>query len=316
MMDGTMKRCVYVLAVRGWLAAALIGFAAMVAPQTAQAQVIVLVNGSPITALDIEQRIKLDQVTNNKATPRQQAINELIDDKIKLSIAKRYGYEIGDSDVTDSYANMARRARMNVDQLGQMLTARGTSAGAFKAKIRADMTWQQIVRSKFSSTLQVGESDVSTALQTRTTGEKEDVGHIYTLYPVIMIIPSGVGEAATESRRREAENLRTRFQNCGDGLKLARALRDVAVREPISRSSADLPEPLRELLSKMELGRLTTPEITAQGLQMFALCEKKESGSDSPAKREAREEIFTKRFEAESKKWLEELRRQAMIEYR
>ena len=49
---------------------------------------------------------------------------------------------------------------------------------------------------------------------------------------------------------------------------------------------------------------------------MFALCDKKESATDSPAKREVREQIFTKRFEAESKKYLEEIRKQAMIEYK
>jgi peptidyl-prolyl cis-trans isomerase SurA len=97
---------------------------------------------------------------------------------------------------------------------------------------------------------------------------------------------------------------------------LARALRDVAVREPINRSSTDLPPQLRELLGSMEVGRVTTPEVTQQGLQMFALCGKKESVEDSPAKREVREQLFTKRYEAESKKFLDEIRKQAMIEYK
>jgi peptidyl-prolyl cis-trans isomerase SurA len=66
----------------------------------------------------------------------------------------------------------------------------------------------------------------------------------------------------------------------------------------------------------MEIGHLTTPDATPQGLQMFALCEKKISNADSPAKREAREQIFTKRFEAESRRFLDEARKQAMIEYK
>jgi peptidyl-prolyl cis-trans isomerase SurA len=49
---------------------------------------------------------------------------------------------------------------------------------------------------------------------------------------------------------------------------------------------------------------------------MYALCEKKESSSESPIKRQLREEIFTKRFETEGKKFLEEIRKQAMIEYK
>ena len=97
---------------------------------------------------------------------------------------------------------------------------------------------------------------------------------------------------------------------------MVRTLRNVAVREPVRRNSADLPAPLRDLLGGMEVGRLTTPEVTPQGLQMFALCEKKESTSDSPVKREVREDLFNKRFEAEGKKFLDEIRKQAMIEYK
>ena len=130
------------------------------------------------------------------------------------------------------------------------------------------------------------------------------------------MVGRGSSEGVIEAKRREAENLRSRFLTCNEGLPLARALRDVAVREPISRSSADLAPQLRELLSSMEVGRLTAPEATDQGLQMFALCAKKESAEDTPAKREAREQLYSKRFESEAKKFLDEIRKQAMIEYK
>jgi peptidyl-prolyl cis-trans isomerase SurA len=113
-----------------------------------------------------------------------------------------------------------------------------------------------------------------------------------------------------------AENLRGRFNSCKTGLPMARALRDVAVREPVTKSSADLPEPFRDLLAKLEVGRLSSPDVTPQGLQMFALCEKRESKADSPAKRELREKMYTSRYETESKKYLEEIRKSAMIEYK
>jgi len=119
-----------------------------------------------------------------------------------------------------------------------------------------------------------------------------------------------------EAKRREAENLRGRFVSCNEGLAFSRALRDVAVREPISRSSADLTPQLREVLGSIQVGHLTTPEPTAQGLQMFALCDKKESKTDSPRKREVRQELYSKRFDIESKRFLDEIRKSAMIEYK
>jgi peptidyl-prolyl cis-trans isomerase SurA len=56
--------------------------------------------------------------------------------------------------------------------------------------------------------------------------------------------------------------------------------------------------------------------VTPQGLQMFAVCDKKETKTDSPIKTQLRQELFAKRFENQAKQYLEEIRKQAMIEYK
>lgn len=297
-----------------WLSAALIA-ACLAAPGAAVAQVVVIANGSPITELDIRQRSKLMQTSSHKAPSRQEVINELIDDRLKIAKGKVYGIEVGDAELDAAFANMAARQRASVEQFSQALERAGMSANAVKARIRAEMTWSQLVRGKFGASLQVAEGDVARALRARNEAENT-VGYIYTLYPVTVVVPSGANPATIEAKRREAENLRERFVSCRTGLPMARGLRDVAVREPITRSSADLAPQLRELLGKLEVGRLSSPDFTAQGLQMFALCSKKESAAESPAKREVREQIYSSRFEAEAKKFLEEIRKSAMIEYK
>lgn len=302
--------------VRRWLAGAIVA-AALTVPAVASAQVVVIANGAPITELDIQQRTKLVITSTHKTPTRQEVINDLIDDQLKISKAKTYSFEISDAEIDAAFENMAKRQRITPQQFSQVLDRAGISPNTVKSRIRAELTWSQLVRGKFASALQVGESDVANALRDRSDTEKPAVGYVYTLYPIMIVAGRGSSEAFLEAKRSEADNLRSRFVTCNEGLAMARALRDVAVREPINRSSTDLPPPLRELLGNMELGHLTTPEVTEQGLQMFALCAKKESsGEDTPAKREAREAIFNKRYEAEAKRFLDEIRKQAMIEYR
>jgi len=310
------KMSLTICQIRPWLALALFALGLAAVPTIASAQEVVVANGSPITELDIQQRTKLVASSTNKTPARQEIINDLIDDRLKIAKAKVYGLEVTDAEVDEAFGNMAKRQRITPQQFAQVLDHAGVSANTVKARIRAELTWGQLIRGKFGSALQVGESDVANALRSRNENDKATVGYVYTLYPITIVVGRGSGEADINAKRREAENLRSRFVTCNEGLAMARALRDVAVREPINRSSLDLPPQLRELLANMEVGRLTTPEVTAQGLQMFALCAKKESSDDSPAKREVREEIFTKRYEAESKKFLEEIRKQAMIEYK
>jgi peptidyl-prolyl cis-trans isomerase SurA len=282
---------------------------------TAQAQqIVVIVNGEPITALDIEQRSKLMQLSTHEAPVRQKVIDDLIDERLKVREAKRWSLEASNSEVDNAYASMAGRMRLTADQLTQQLAKSGVNVATLKARIKADLVWPQLVRGRYQSSLQVGEKDLLTAMESKP---EDSVGYDYTLRPILFLVPSGSPDTFVEGRKREAESLRARFQGCDDGLNFARALKDVAIREQVVRSSADLPAELRKLLEGIEVGRLTPPEVTKYGVEMYAICSKKESTADnSPGKRQARESVMAQRYEQKSKQYLQEIRRSAMIEYK
>jgi peptidyl-prolyl cis-trans isomerase SurA len=296
-------------------AAVALSLAAAAPPRPALAQqVAVIVNGAPITTYDIDQRIKFNALSTHKTPPRQDVIEELIDEKLKVQIGQRYKLEVTDSDVDNAYASMGRRMHLTPEQLTGALAHAGIDAGTLKARIRADIAWQQIVRGKFQSSLEVRDKDVFAKLQSENKDTKKEVGYEYMLRPILFIVPPGASEQVIDGRKREAEALRIRFENCDNGLNFARALRDVAVRDQIVKSSADLAPEFRKLLDELAIGKLTSPDVTPQGISMFALCGKRENTLDSAATKEARDEMFAEQFQKKSKRYLEYLRRQAMIE--
>lgn len=303
-----------------WAVLALGAFA-MDLPRPAAAQtVVVMVNGDPITSYDIDQRSKFTLLVSHKQPTRQEVIDELINEKLKVQVGRRYKLELTDSDVDASYAEMAKRMNFSPEQLTQTLEKGGVDAGTLKARIRADMVWQQIVRGKFQSRFQFREKDLLAALEARNKDDKDkDVSskvtaEEYVLRPILFIVPKGAPQSRIDARRAEAEALRNRFQDCDHGLRFARALKDVAVREQIVKSSADLAPALREILERTGVGRLTNPETTPNGIEVFAICSKRETKTDAPALRQVRQEMFNEQFQATSKRFLDELRRQALIE--
>ncbi len=284
-------------------------------PASAQ-QVVAVVNGEPITAVDIARRTRLLQLSGNKSPSQKDVLEELVDEKLKLQVARRYKLDITDTEVNTTFNSIAARTRQTPEKFTEALNAAGVGADMLKARIKADIAWQQIIRGKFQANFQIGEKDVLAALPT----DKKDNSSPaidYTLRPVLLIVQRGSPEATFAARRKEAEGLRNQFQNCDDGLSLARGLRDVAIRNPITRSSADFPAQQREVLSTTPVGKLTPPEVTTQGIELFAVCGKKETaGGETPAKREVRDRIGQERFAAQGKRYLRELRKTAMIEYR
>ena len=298
--------------VPSWLAAGLLTLL-LCAP--VKAQVVLFVTGEPITAYDIEQRSKLNQMFGGgKNKTRQEVIDELIDDKLKIQSGKRFNFEVTPAEVDTSFAGIAKNVGISADQFAEQLKSRGINPNVLKSKLKADITWGQIVRGRFQNTLQVGEKDIFEAEMKGT--EPKETGIEYTLYPITFVLPRSAAPAMFEARKKEAETLRARFTSCDSGLKFARALREVVVRAPIRRNSADLSPQLREVLAKVEIGRVTPPEQTAGGIDVFALCDRKETNSDSPTKRKLRDEMFQQRFQQQADRYLKELRKQAMIEYK
>ncbi|MGD0848094.1 peptidylprolyl isomerase, partial [Bradyrhizobium sp.] len=220
-------------------------------------------------------------------------------------------------DVDQTYAAMSGRMRITADQLTKSLETQGIRPDTLKTRMKADMVWSNLVRGRFKESLQIGEKDVAAAVQVKGGDEKPDTQSFeYKMQPIVLIVPRGSEPAAVEARRKEAEALRTRIQTCDEANMLFKSMQNAAIREAVTKTSADIPQVLRELLDGTPIGHLTPPEVTKQGVEMVALCARNPTTVDTPKKKEIRDKMFAEKFEAKSKAYLKDIRGSAMIEYR
>ena len=68
-----------------------------------------------------------------------------------------------------------------------MLESRGVNPNTLKARVRADVTWQQIVRGRFGQQLTSNDKDIFEA--EGKTSEQKEVGIEYTLHPITFVVP-------------------------------------------------------------------------------------------------------------------------------
>jgi peptidyl-prolyl cis-trans isomerase SurA len=311
-MTSTFSRDLLALIVGGVAALVL---PACVSPLHAQT-VVVMVNGEPITDYDIEQRSKLDFLTTHKQSSRQDVISELIDDKVKIKEAKKYGVDPTSSDIDQAFAGMSSRMRISPEQLAKSLESQGIRAETLKARIKSDLVWSSLVRGRYKERLQVGEKDVAAAVKAEGGDEQQAQAFEYKMQPVVLIVPRGSAAAAVEARHKEAETLRSKVQTCDEANTYFRSMQNAAIRDLVVKTSADIPANLRKVLDDTPIGHLTPPELTKQGVEMVALCARNPTTIDTPKKKEIREKMYTQKYEATSKSYLQEIRKAAMIEYR
>jgi peptidyl-prolyl cis-trans isomerase SurA len=301
-----------------WLTAgsavALAALAGGVSPVPAQT-IACMVGGEPITSLDVEQRTKLNFLTTRKQVPRQEILDELINEKVKIKEAKRFGVDPTASDIDQAYSGMSQRMRLSTEQLTKSLESQGVRPETLKSRLKAEMVWGSLVRGRFKESLQVGEKDVNDAALGSGEATQADAFE-YKLQPIVLIVPRGSASASIDLRRKEAESLRERVQSCEQANSYFKSMQNAAIRDTVIKTSADIPGPLRELLDKTPIGHLTPPEITKQGVEMVALCDRKPTKVDTPKKREIRDRMFAQKYEAKSKAYLNDIRKAAMIECR
>lgn len=307
-MNSTLARRAARCAIAGAVALLCLG-----AEAKAQS-VAVIVNGEVITNFDIDQRTKLSTLSGQKSG-RKEILQELIDEKLKIKEGKKYSVDPGSTEVDSAFTNMAGRMRMTPDQLTQMLASRGIRVGTFKGRLKAELVWSSIMRGRFRQSLQVSDREVDDAVRA-AGGDPNAEAFEYQMRPIVLIVPRGTGDSAVEARRREANALRERIKTCAQADTTIKATPNSTIRATVVKSSADLPPALRDILDKTPIGSLTPPEITRQGVEMVALCERRATKVDTPKKREMREKLYQQRYEARAKSYLNELRSSAMVEQR
>jgi peptidyl-prolyl cis-trans isomerase SurA len=295
----------------------VLGTVLILAGTPARAQnIVVMVNGDPITDFDIDQRTKLDQLTTQKTPARQDVINELIDDRVKIKEGKKYGVDPGVSDINQSYEGMAQRMRISPDQLTKSLEVKGVRPETLKGRMKAEMVWTSLVRGRYKEKLMVGEKDVADKVREGGNEKLQIEGTEYKMQPIVLIVPRGSSPAFTETRQKEAETYRARVTSCEEANSLFRSTPNATIRESVTKTTADLPEALRKVLDDTPIGHLTAPEVTKSGIEMVVLCARKPTTIDTPKKREIREKMYSEKYEKTQKAYLEEIRKAAMIEYR
>jgi len=210
---------------------------------------------------------------------------------------------------------MSSRMRISVDQLTKSLESQGIRPETLKTRIKADMVWGSLVRGRYKERLQIGEKDVAERVQAEggDTTQQADAFE-YKMQPVVLIVPHGASPSAMELRQKEAETLRARVQTCDEANAYFKSIANAAIRDPVIKTSADIPANLRKLLDDTPIGHLTPPEVTKQGIEMVVLCGRKPTTIDTPKRKEMREKMYTEKYVKTSNAYLEEIRKAAMIE--
>lgn len=283
----------------------------------AQSSIRVLVNDEPITSFDIKARARMLTVFSGGRQGEKDAIEQLIDERLMLQEAKRRHVTISDQEVEAEVANRARGAKLDASRFAAAMQQAGIPPETFKAFLRANLAWSQVVKARFRATVDITDTDVAAALTKREAKpEAATTATEYRLQQIVFVVPGGAATGLEAQRRKEAEAFRSSFQGCDQAITQAAGKPSIVVKPQVRREEGQLAPPMRQALSALEVGGTTPPERVPEGVQIVAVCAKNAIAGQTEETVQVREEISNERGRLLARRYLRDLRSDAVIEYR
>jgi peptidyl-prolyl cis-trans isomerase SurA len=277
------------------------------------ATVKIIVNGDPITDYQISQRVlfmeRLEQRGNSNAERDRLARDQLITEALQMQEARRLNITVTDAQVDRAYDQVAINVSISTGRLTQLLNAAGVNSDSLKARLRAQIAWQQVVTQVVAPGVQVSELDLDIA----AAAQADEVSYDYILKEILFVIPSGSNVSA-RSRTADANEFRRQFAGCDAAVQLSLAFNDAAVRDLGRRHSTQFPEALADELAGLNVGGITTPRTVENGVQLLAVCSKNEARDLTFIKNQLRADQGNEALQGAADRYLEGLKSQAVIE--
>lgn len=257
----------------------------------------------------------------------KQAIQELVEERLKLQEAKRNNSLATDEEVDKIISSIAERNKMNIDQFAKHMAGSGVDIATMRQRFRASISWNSVIRRRFGYQIAITERDVDRFVDPAFAGgDESDVSSNVQLkvQRITLPVPSDLNQRVVADKLAQADQVRRNFSGCNSTAKLASSVgakfEDLGLRQPGS-----IAEPTRTLLFNAKSGEMIPPSVGPDGVELWVVCERKETaaakaapgaGAGGDSGNSAKEERRRKELEILARKHLKDLRQDATIDCR
>jgi peptidyl-prolyl cis-trans isomerase SurA len=296
------------------------------------AEVIATVNDTPITSYDIDQRIRLLGILGQKGGfDRRKIGNDLINDVVKISEAKRYKIEPTEKEIDAALGGMAKGLKTDLQGLQNKFAKQGLSLISYRQYVSAQMSMSRLLSAKYKEKVQLdpGEADRKMAEIKADMNSKinkmmaDPRNQPILVYSIILIdFPvEGNDPQLRQSRAIEAGQYIQKFKGCSSARAAASGIFNVKVGKGIEADSRRLPKQLKAEFDKRGIGKAIGPIPAKTGIQVIAYCGNrtiapKRPNAPLPTKDVIERVALNEKFDKVERKYVTLMRKNAVIEYK
>lgn len=316
------KRILFIL-----LTASAFAFANCYAKAQEQAldQVVAVVNDDVVTKSELTHALKItkSQISQaNLPVPaenvlQKQVLDQLINKKLQLQIAKQAGIQVEDSDMERAVQMIANQNQITVDMLYQKLSEEGMDVSEYRNEIHDQLVMQKLQQQEVINRIHIAPEEVTRFLQSkawRNNGSKE-----YHLEDILVPISDTPSTEELVTAKKRAEMLLVKLKQGQNFQSLAQA--ESGDKHALEggdlgwRKLPEIPSAFADHVVQMQPKDIAGPIQTPNGYHLIRLVSSRnaEAAAPTPDRKQVEQLLMQRKFEEAVQSWVSKLRSQAFI---
>ena len=153
---------------------------ALLVPPAAQALqagavgIVAVVDDQVVSSLDVSDRLALVMGTTgipdtpeNRARLAPQILRSLVDERLQMEEADRQSVTVSDAKIQQGIAEIEKQSGKPPGSLEEYLTAKGLSKASFRAQVKAQIAWSEVLARKVRPKIRISDQEVARYVKRR-----------------------------------------------------------------------------------------------------------------------------------------------------
>ncbi len=269
------------------LAALFLGAWCFLSPQMASAQQfapVVVVNDEIITGYEVDQRVRLIDAASGGAAGTasyEQALEQLIDDRLKLQAAKAAGIVPGAEEINAGFDDLARLNGSDSAAARRFFASRGVSDEALNSQIASEVAWRSLIRQRYLPRVRVSDAELNEAVGA-SAGKTTETEYLIS---EIRLPIDASGEQAAMSRGADILRRLSSGATFGDVARELSRGPTAAVGGDLGWVTASSLSPKSaQVVSALRADRVSAPYVDGSDVVLTGLRRIRQPGAQSPTR--------------------------------
>lgn len=274
-------------------------------------QIVAVVNDSPISLYDLKQRVRLFMMSSGARQLsgqeqqyfNQQALQSLIDDKLKTQEAEKYKTVISKDEQEESFASYAQQMRLTPKQLEEQLDKSGVRKESMLQQVEATLAWDQVVGGLLMPQVSISDEEIYLILDRMKNNKGQYEYHPLEIF--LLVSDNDKREEGRIAAHRIVEQLRNKTSFQVMARQFSQSTTSAVGGDLGWLMKSQLSPEIVTALETMETGDISEPIETEDGFYILQLAGKRQVLT--PNEMDARVDLQHLFFEVSDKAQSEEL---------